>query len=72
MRGADAALGDVCCDALADGDDQTVWAEAATAAAADDDEVESEACDLGRAAECARKAARKFEKKGRLLVMVDI
>lgn len=51
-------------------DDQTAWEVAAAAAAAE--VVESDAEDLGRAAEWALKAARKLEKKGRLLPIVDI
>ena len=69
---AEAALdGDVERAAPVDeGEDHTVWAVAAAAAA--EALVDMDDVDLGRAAEWARKAARKFEKNGRLLLMVGV
>lgn len=65
-RGEDAAFGDGC-EGFEEGEDQTVWGEVTAAA---EEAVEMEGDDFGSEAEWARKAAQKFEKNGRLLVMV--
>lgn len=63
-RGAETVLTD--CDCwFEELEDQTVWAVAA--AAVEEDVSEDE--DFGTTEEWARKAARKFERNGRLLVM---
>lgn len=76
VRGDEAAFGEAWEGEVEEGFEgweevQSVPAEAAAAAALA--EVEREEVDFGRVlAEWARKAARKLEKKGRLLVMLGI